>query len=159
MKSRASLLVILTLVLMIAPVQADQNDWMQFDLLGIGLVWIDVPRGLEVRLTRGFERVVYDVRRVRGTRVMRIIEQPEISLPIVRGPSAHYCVNGISGVTQMGQGLRKILLRLPEEAYNYQFYFEYRYDDQTAAQMMKTVRVPRYHKRCSGRWTSRTRRP
>jgi hypothetical protein len=80
---------------------------------------------------------------------MRIIEQPRIDRSAVGYSTEYYCVNGIVGVTKEEYGLRKILLHLAGDTYEYGFYFESREGDATAAAIMQTFHT-RASRRCPG---------
>ncbi|MEA2720192.1 MAG: hypothetical protein QOJ39_2056 [Candidatus Eremiobacteraeota bacterium] len=125
--------------------------WLKIDLVGIGLIFIDIPSGVALLQKGGLERVDYDVRRANGNRIIRIIERPEFDRRVVDFSTKPYCMNGIDGVTTTRNGLRKVLLLLPEAGQNYEYYFEFREADRTAEAIMQTFRINGYHKICESK--------
>ena len=134
--------------LIVVPTVAQASKSTKIDLLGIGSVLIDVPRGVAVTPKGGFERVDFDIKRPAGKRIMRIVEQPQFDPKIVDFSTKPCCINGVTGVTTVRRGLRKTLLRLPPEGREYQFYFEFRVDDRTASEIMRSFRVKGLRTRC-----------
>jgi hypothetical protein len=73
-----------------------------------------------------------------------------MSLDIKALPGAtRYCVNGIYGVTTVSGGVRMILLRLPPEGQQLQYYFEFRDRNILASKVMKTFRIRGFSRRCA----------
>jgi hypothetical protein len=120
----------------------------QINLLGRQLVSIEVPSGLLVLLKSELEHGEYDIRRVNGVQVMRIVIDDGLRYDVVDFSTTYYCVNGIEGVTVLKKGVRKILLHLPPEAEGYRFYFEFSEKDATANKVMSSLHLDRSDRSC-----------
>ena len=113
------------------------------------LIWIDIPSGLLFLRNMGFERADLSIERVSGGRAMSIVVQPGMDPDSTDMSSAtRYCINGIYGVTLLRHRIRRILLRLPPEGEQLQYYFEFREDEATAGAIMKTFRIPLLRRHC-----------
>jgi hypothetical protein len=118
--------------------------------LSYRVIWINVPEGLTFLGKSGFERADFYVMRANGRRVMHITGLPGMNPDIELLPlSERYCVNGIYGVALRDGALRKVLLRLPPEGAQLQFYFEFLDDDTTAQQIMRTFHISGLNRKCA----------
>jgi hypothetical protein len=139
---------VVTAILLLALIGSAPHRGWRLVYLQFHLISIEIPTAYDLVPTTGFEHADFTIRK-EGRVAMHIAGAPGMAPDLVDLPGAkRYCVNGIYGVALVKDGNRSVLLRLPPEGQQLQYYFEFKEHDSTAKAIMNTFRIRGLTRHC-----------